>query len=63
MLIKNNVDELAFPQAFEYITANVDSDHVIATPQNVCSDDFQCCDCVGLCNDINVCTCLQAEFQ
>ena len=63
VLIKNNVDELAFPQAFEYITANVDSDHVIATPQNVCSDDFQCCDCVGLCNDINVCACLQAEFQ
>lgn len=61
--MKNTIDDLPFPNGFEYITSNVDSDAVIATPQNVCSDDFQCCDCVGLCNDVNVCACLKAGIQ
>ena len=60
---RDDSEDTPLPQGFEYITRNVDSDRVNATPQNVCTDDFQCCDCVGLCNDINTCACLQAEFQ
>lgn len=60
---REDSEDTPLPQGFEYITRNVDSDSVTATPQNVCSDDFQCCDCVGLCNDINQCACLQAEYQ
>jgi Pre-SET motif/PHD-like zinc-binding domain len=60
---RDDSEDTPLPQGFEYITRNVDSDSVTATPQNVCSDEFQCCDCVGLCNDINQCACLQAEYQ
>jgi Pre-SET motif/PHD-like zinc-binding domain len=63
VIMENGIDDLLFPTGFEYITSNVDSDAVIATPQNVCSDDFQCCDCVGLCNDVNQCACLRVEYQ
>jgi hypothetical protein len=59
--VKNNVDETVFPGGFEYITSNVDSDNVVASVQNV--EKIPCCSCDGLCNDVNVCACLQAYAQ
>ena len=63
VIMSNEVDDSPFPKNFEYITINVDSDDILATTQHACEDNFPCCDCVGLCNDINTCACLKAESQ
>lgn len=63
VIMVNEVDNLPFPTEFEYITINVDSDNILATTQHACEDNFPCCDCVGLCNDVNTCACLKAESQ
>lgn len=44
---------------FEYFTENVDSDDVIASPQN--ANEWPCCDCDGVCDNIQLCACLQAS--
>lgn len=44
---------------FEYITSNIDSDDVVASIQNIA--DVACCNCTGLCNDMNTCQCLQYQ--
>jgi hypothetical protein len=63
VIIKNDIDDTPFPSDFEYLVSNADSDDVIATARRVSDDDFQCCDCVGLCNDVNTCACLKVEGQ
>ena len=63
VIMSNEIDDSPFPTNFEYITMSVDSDDILATTQHACEDNFPCCDCVGLCNDINTCACLKAESQ
>jgi endopeptidase Clp ATP-binding regulatory subunit ClpX len=47
------------PDNFEYITSNLDSEEVIASLTQV--DNIACCDCEGLCNDVNTCACLKLQ--
>lgn len=56
--VKNTVDT-SQPQQFHYITNNCDSDDAIATSQNF--SQIACCDCTGLCNDIQTCACIQIQ--
>ena len=70
--VKNDIDNISYCQPcdsssatadnlfnFSYILHNLDSDDVIATSQNV--SNIECCDCAGLCNNIETCSCLRNE--
>jgi len=58
ILVRNKVDTNR-PPNFHYISNNCDSDDVIATSQNF--SQIACCDCTGLCNDIQTCACIQSQ--
>lgn len=55
----NDYDDLCYPNGFEYIIKNYDSEHVVSNQYNF--NQRPCCSCVDGCTDISKCECLTSN--